>query len=205
MGIFKTLGSSTIRILLFLLKFVKRVIWSVVKLIHKKKRRYIPFYLVLSYVVFIILLVKFSGDPEFSTVLSNKRINDVTTINPIQVNKEIQPKTTEEIVRAILTTTGTISVGGGRFSMGGQIGFENSLHIDMRHFNKVVSLDETKKQVTVQTGITWRELQNKIDKHDLSVKIMQTYANFTVGGSISVNCHGRYIGHGPIISSVMEM
>jgi len=205
MGIFKTLGSSTIRILLFLLKFVKRVIWSVVKLIHKKKRRYIPFYLVLSYVVFIILLVKFSGDPEFSTVLSNKRINDVTTINPIQVNKEIQPKTTEEIVRAILTTTGTISVGGGRFSMGGQIGFENSLHIDMRHFNKVVSLDETKKQVTVQTGITWRELQNKIDKHDLSVKIMQTYANFTVGGSISVNCHGRYIGHGPIISSVMEI
>ena len=34
---------------------------------------------------------------------------------------------------------------------------------------------------------------------------MQTYANFSVGGSISVNCHGRYIGHGPIISSVLEL
>jgi FAD/FMN-containing dehydrogenase len=34
---------------------------------------------------------------------------------------------------------------------------------------------------------------------------MQTYANFTVGGSVSVNCHGRYIGHGPIVSSVLEI
>jgi FAD/FMN-containing dehydrogenase len=51
----------------------------------------------------------------------------------------------------------------------------------------------------------WRDLQKVIDKHNLSVKIMQTYANFTVGGSVSVNCHGRYIGHGPIVSSVLEL
>jgi FAD/FMN-containing dehydrogenase len=31
---------------------------------------------------------------------------------------------------------------------------------------------------------------------------MQTYSNFTVGGSLSVNCHGRYMGAGPIILSV---
>jgi len=31
---------------------------------------------------------------------------------------------------------------------------------------------------------------------------MQSYADFTVGGSLSVNVHGRYIGHGPIVSSV---
>ena len=29
---------------------------------------------------------------------------------------------------------------------------------------------------------------------DLAVKVMQTYADFTIGGSISVNCNGRYIG-----------
>ena len=57
----------------------------------------------------------------------------------------------------------------------------------------------------MQSGITWRELQEYIDSHDLSVRIMQTYANFTVGGSLSVNVHGRYIGHGPIISSVMAI
>jgi FAD/FMN-containing dehydrogenase len=89
--------------------------------------------------------------------------------------------------------------------MGGQIGYENSLHIDMRKFNRVLELDTIRKTVTVQPGIVWRDLQRVIDPHDLSVKIMQTYANFTVGGSVSVNCHGRYIGHGPIVSSVLQV
>ena len=31
---------------------------------------------------------------------------------------------------------------------------------------------------------------------------MQTYANFTVGGALSVNCHGRYVGLGPLVLSV---
>ena len=109
------------------------------------------------------------------------------------------------LVNAIKSTTGPISIGGGKFSMGGQTGYENSLHLDLREFNKVVTLDTVKKQVTVQPGIAWRDLQKVIDAHNLSIKIMQTYANFTVGGSLSVNCHGRYIGHGPIISSVVEI
>jgi FAD/FMN-containing dehydrogenase len=34
---------------------------------------------------------------------------------------------------------------------------------------------------------------------------MQSYANFTVGGSLSVNVHGRYVGLGPIIASVKAL
>lgn len=34
---------------------------------------------------------------------------------------------------------------------------------------------------------------------------MQTYANFTVGGSLSVNVHGRYVGATPIIGSVKSI
>lgn len=176
-----------------------------VRFIHHKKRYAIPFYTFLGYVLFIIGIVKISGDHEYDKVLKNKRINDVTAINSIQVNKVIQPKSTEEIIEAIKNTTGPISIGGGKFSMGGQTGYENSLHIDTREFNEVLNLDVSKKIITVQPGVTWRDLQAVIDSYDLSVKIMQTYANFTVGGSISVNCHGRYIGHGPIISSVLGL
>ena len=165
----------------------------------------IPFYSVVAYVVLVVLIIKFSGDSSYDQTIPDKRVNDVTAINPIQVGRTIQPTTTEEIVEAIKTTEGPISIGGGRFSMGGQIGYENSLHIDMRKFNKVLHLDTINKQVTVQAGIVWRDLQRVIDPHDLSIKIMQTYANFTVGGSVSVNCHGRYIGHGPIVSSVLEL
>lgn len=159
----------------------------------------------MGYIFLIVLIMQFSGNDDFEKVLPNKRVNDVTAINPIQVGKEVRPQSIEDIIGAIKNTRGPISIGGGRFSMGGQISFENSLHIDMRKFNKVLSLDTVKKQITVQSGIVWRDLQKVIDAHNLSIKIMQTYANFTVGGSISVNCHGRYVGHGPIVSSVLEI
>ena len=129
-------------------------------------------------------------------------INDVTNINPIAVAKIIKPTTSGEISNILLKTKGPVSIGGGKFSMGGQTAEENSVHIDMRSFNKVIHLDIEKKQITVQSGIRWRDIQEEIDKHNLSVKIMQTYSNFTVGGSLSVNCHGRYVGAGPVIKSV---
>src|SRR6187431_871 len=169
-----------------------------IRFINRKKILSIPFYSLIAFALYIVLLIQFSGDPTFNKTLDNKRINDITQLNPIQVNKIIKPKTLNEIIHAIKTTTGPISIGGGKYSMGGQTAFENSLHIDMRSFNKVVKLDTVKKQVTVQTGIRWRDLQKIIDPYNLSIKIMQTYSNFTVGGAISVNCHGRYIGHGPI-------
>jgi FAD/FMN-containing dehydrogenase len=34
---------------------------------------------------------------------------------------------------------------------------------------------------------------------------MQSYDNFTVGGSLSVNAHGRYVGLGPIVLSVKSL
>jgi len=202
---FKVIVQFLLKKLIIVIKFIYRLIKDFFLFIHRKKRRAIPFYFVVSYVLFVVILIKTSGDSHFSKTLDNKRINDITTLNPIQVGKIIKPHTTDEIVQAIKSTDGPISIGGGKFSMGGQTGYENSLHIDMREFNKVIALDTIQKQVTVQSGITWRNLQRVIDKHNLSIKIMQTYANFTVGGSLSVNCHGRYIGHGPIISSVLEI
>ena len=51
----------------------------------------------------------------------------------------------------------------------------------------------------------WCDIQRFVDPHGLAVKIMQTYANFTVGGALSVNCHGRYIGLGPLVLSVRSL
>lgn len=201
--------SNGIKFLFYKLLYFFKISFSILKksilFIHRKKRYGIPFYSFICYFLLVFILIKISGDSTFKEKLTNKRINDVTAINPIQINKEIQPHSIAEIVKAIQSTTGPISIGGGRYSMGGQTAYENSLHIDMRRFNKILNIDIKNKQVTVQPGIIWRDLQKAIDPYNLSVKIMQTYANFTVGGSISVNCHGRYIGHGPIISSVIQL
>src|SRR3989449_4766317 len=89
--------------------------------------------------------------------------------------------------------------------MGGQIATEGSLFLDMRGMKRVVAFSPENRTITVEPGITWRPIQELIDPHGLSVKIMQSYASFTVGGSLSVNVHGRYVGHGPLIGSVRSI
>jgi len=159
-------------------------------------------YFTLVFISAVSIIVIFSGDSEYNGSLDEKVIADITQLNPVHVNNITKPKSLDDIVKAITSTTGTISIGGGRFSMGGQTAIENSLHLDMRQYNNVISFSKDKREITVESGITWRKIQEFIDQYDLSIKIMQTYANFTVGGSMSVNVHGRYIGHGPLISSV---
>jgi FAD/FMN-containing dehydrogenase/uncharacterized membrane protein YhaH (DUF805 family) len=132
-------------------------------------------------------------------------VNDVTGLNPVEVRQTIRPRTVEELQTAIAESTGPVSIGGGRFSMGGQTASTGSLHLDMRSFNRVLQFSPAERWIRVQTGARWCDIQRFLDPHDLSVKIMQTYANFTVGGSLSVNSHGRYIGLGPLILSVREI
>jgi len=77
--------------------------------------------------------------------------------------------------------------------MGGQTSFTDSMHLDLSQFNQILNFDRENKLITVQTGISWRKVIEFIDQYDLSVMVMQSYADFTVGGSLSVNAHGRYI------------
>lgn len=129
-------------------------------------------------------------------------VNDITQLNPIEMEQIYTPKTIGEVQQIIKNSNGPVSIGGGRYSMGGQTAIDKGVQIDMRQMNKVVALDTVNKKITVQGGIRWRDIQDAIDPHNLSIKIMQTYSNFTVGGSLSVNVHGRYIGQGPLIRSV---
>lgn len=136
------------------------------------------------------------------TKSDGKVVNDVSQLNPITTATILQLKSTEDVKSALSAWSGLVSVGGGRYSMGGQIAAANSMHFDMRQLKKVISLDVPSKVIRVQAGITWRDIQDVIDPHNLAIKIMQSYSNFTVGGSLSVNCHGRYVGKGPIVNSV---
>lgn len=129
-------------------------------------------------------------------------VNDVTQLNPVPVWAISTPSTVADVQDALRRSTGPVSVGGGHFSMGGQTASPGSLHLDMRQMNRVIAFHPQQKSIRVQAGIRWCDIQRFVDPHGLAVKIMQTYANFTVGGSLSVNVHGRYIGLGPLILSV---
>src|SRR6267154_485409 len=96
-----------------LLVIVFRFLVRCIRAISRKKRYAIPFYSFIAYFVLVVLLIKFSGDSAYDKVIPNKRINDVTQLNPIQVGREIRPQSVEEIVEAIKSTQGPISIGGG--------------------------------------------------------------------------------------------
>jgi FAD/FMN-containing dehydrogenase len=142
------------------------------------------------------------GAPFGAAAPDQRSINDVSQLNPVAVADEQRPHSTDDVRKALRAWPGRVSVGGARYSMGGQIAAVDSLHLDMRGMNQIVRLDAAHRVIRVQAGATWRDIQEAIDPHDLSVKIMQSYSNFTVGGSVSVNCHGRYVGKGPLVNSV---
>jgi FAD/FMN-containing dehydrogenase/SAM-dependent methyltransferase len=129
-------------------------------------------------------------------------VNDVTQLNRVDVFSIATPGSTDEVAEALRQTDLPVSVGGGHFSMGGHTASPGTLHLDLRRMNRVLRFDPQAALIRVQTGIRWCDVQRFVDPHGLAVKIMQTYANFTVGGALSVNAHGRYMGMGPIISSV---
>lgn len=69
--------------------------------------------------------------------------------------------------------------------------------------NKIVKLKD--RLLTVQAGSIWDKIQRYLDKLNLSVSEMQSYNNFSVGGSISVNCHGRGMQYGTLVDTIKSM
>lgn len=132
-------------------------------------------------------------------------VENVTRLYTVGVERVATPRSREAVRDAMLGWPGLIAVGGGRYSMGGQIAVAGGLHIDMRAMNRLVWLSPETKTVRVEAGMRWRDLQDHVDAHQLSVQTMQSYANFTIGGSVSVNAHGRYVGHGPVGHSVRAL
>ena len=148
-----------------------------------------------------------NGDLKTNQNIQNDEliINEVTQLHPVKVAEIAVPTTIAGLQEIIKNTEKSISIGGGRFSMGGQTASAGSTHVDMRKLNKIIEFSAEQKTIKVEAGIRWCDIQKFVDSHNLSLKIMQTYANFTVGGSLSVNCHGRYIGLGAVILSVKSL
>ncbi len=197
-------------------KVIQKVFSLFILLVKKLYKKYVNkknvkklFFAVLMGIVFayIVMALATYTNPMPDKALREKEntknniVADVTELYPIQTKGIVVVHTQEEIIDAIKNND-HVSIGGGRNSMGGQTASTKAVQIDMREYNKIISFSTSSKEITVQAGIRWRDIQDYIDPYNLSVKIMQTYSNFTVGGSLSVNVHGRYIGLGPIILSV---
>lgn len=97
-----------------------------------------------------------------------------------------------------------ITIGGYRHSQAGHTILDDSIHLDMKQYNKVISIDLENRTVTVESGISWETLLIYLTQFQMSPKIMQDLSTFTVGGSMGSNILGRNPNAPPLINSIVS-
>lgn len=112
----------------------------------------------------------------------------------------------ERLVKNAYAQGHKISIVGSGKSQGGQTTSSHSsfLRISLAKLNKVLELDKNQKTVTVQAGILWKDLIEYLAPNSLALRGMQSYSDFSVGGSVSVNAHGRDFHAAPLIKTIVS-
>jgi len=140
-------------------------------------------------------------------------VNDVhSQLNRTRVRELLRPRTREElaeIVRSASRKGVPVSVSGCRHSMGGQQFATDSICIDTRSLDRVISFDQEQGLIEAEAGIQWPKLiRTYLEAEERSPKQWgiaqkQTGADtFTLAGSLSSNVHGRGLTMKPLISNV---
>src|SRR5881397_1405352 len=152
------------------------------------------------------LAPRISAEPEIW-------VNDVhSQLNRTRVRELLMPRTREElaeIVRSASRKGLPISVSGYRNSMGGQQFATDSICIDTRDLDRVVSFDRERGLLEAEAGIQWPKLIRAYldaeagETKQWGIAQKQTGADtFTLGGSLSSNVHGRGLRMKPLISNI---
>src|SRR6266480_4921968 len=140
-------------------------------------------------------------------------VNDVhSQLNRTRIRELLRPRTRDEFVEIVRSASRQglpISVSGCRHSMGAQQFATDSLCIDTRSLDRVISFDQESGLIEAEAGIQWPKLiHTYLDAQahrgkQWGIAQKQTGADtFTLGGSLSSNVHGRGLAMKPLISNI---
>ena len=118
--------------------------------------------------------------------------DDVTRMNAVAVGRVFFPRTTGDVRRIVALARQLrrpLSIRGTKHSMGGHTVFPEAFLLDMARMT-AVAFDQPARQVTCGPGTKWCDLIKSLNRSGFSPRTMQSYSNFSVGGSVSVNAHG---------------
>jgi len=155
------------------------------------------------------LICTYVKDKKLAKVEKTGYTNDASHLNETKVDSAV--KAFEDIDKATAQLTQLvklakeqgkkISIAGAQHSMGGHTIYPDGIVLDMKGF-RYMELDSTDEYLSVGSGALWSDIIPYLNKHDKSVAVMQSNNSFSVGGSISVNCHGWQPNSPPIASTV---
>ena len=144
-----------------------------------------------------------------STTAKTPVADDVSRLNATPIHQfwdiPSDESTAQSALRELLKQAGGaglhVSIAGARHSMGGQTIAPGGIRVNMLPLRSM-ELDEKSDSLHVDAGALWADVIPYLDRHGRSVEVMQSDNSFTVGGSLSVNCHGWQYGRPPIASTV---
>jgi FAD/FMN-containing dehydrogenase len=97
-----------------------------------------------------------------------------------------------------------VSIAGARHTMGGHTRTAHGVQLDLSSL-AAMQLEPSRDMVRVQSGARFWQLLRFLDGLGASVGVMQSNSDFSIGGSLSVNCHGWQPNSPPIASTVESL
>ena len=145
--------------------------------------------------------------PSLPMILRGGTINDASCLNQTPVYGIVRVTSADDVRGALQLASDRqlkVTAAGQRHSMGSQTFTRDGLVLDMRGMKRL-RLDKAHKVLRAESGATWAQIQQLLDREGLSVKAMQSINIFTVGGTLSVNAHGIAHQPGPIAPTVRSL
>jgi len=190
-----------------------KVIRSLFILLFKKKGLIISALIIIWFIYpfFHIYKVKLSED-SIEYVIPSGYADDISELNKTKIKSKVILESDLDIaIRQLDSLTNlakmeniSISIVGKKHSMGGQTINDNSLYLSLEKINHL-EFDNKDNLLTIGSGATWIDAIYFLNQQKKSVHVMQSFSDFSIGGSISVNAHGWHPGAGPLGNTVQEL
>ncbi|WP_228716498.1 FAD-binding oxidoreductase [Acinetobacter defluvii] len=155
-----------------------------------------------------LLKTKLNEHPKIEQMPSGYR-DDVSQLNKTKVHKIVDvaedPVAMQNQLKEILIYAKQhhlkVSISGAKHSMGGHTIYPDGIALNMLPYNHM-NLDEQSSILSIGSGATWQQALQYLDGFGKSIAVMQSFSDFSIGGSLSVNGHGWQKSSPPISSSV---
>ena len=119
-------------------------------------------------------------------------LDDVSRLNAAEAGVVVQPRTLADVQAALALARATgrrVVMRGTKHSMGGQSLCDDAVALDMAFVN-AVRYDAVSNTYRAGAGATWADVITVLNAHGRAPRTLQSYATFSVGGTLSVTGHG---------------
>ncbi|NNM44138.1 MAG: FAD-binding oxidoreductase, partial [Chlamydiae bacterium] len=149
----------------------------------------------------IILCLVIQVKIQATTIDDISGLNATTISECITVPQERALELLRQTIQKATLSKKTISIRGAQHTQGGHTFNDHGFILDLSELNQMHMLSE--KVIRVQSGAKWKQVIEFLDPLGLSVKVMQSDYDFSIGGTVSTNVHGWQANQPPMIDSIV--